>query len=95
MFLYGCFEFHYQLFQSFYIKFMIKCDPFGFLYLFNDFLEGVDIFFVFGFHSQYDIVVLRQITDSFTEEDFNSGIKYLEEVYGAKICDLDDFIARI
>lgn len=43
----------------------------------------------------YDIVVPRQTTDSFTEEDFNSGIKYLEEVYGAKICDLDDFIARI
>lgn len=42
----------------------------------------------------FDIVVPRETTNSFTEEDYLSGLKYLKEVYGADICDLDALIAK-
>ena len=35
----------------------------------------------------YNLVVAKDATDSFTEEDYNYGIKYLKEVYGAQISD--------
>lgn len=40
----------------------------------------------------YDIVVPKETTNSFTEEDYNYGLKYLKEVYGAKICSMNDLI---
>ena len=41
----------------------------------------------------FNIVVPKDATDSFTEEDYNIGIKYLKEVYGAEITDVDSVIA--
>lgn len=40
----------------------------------------------------YNIVVASDATDSFTEEDYNYGIKYLKEVYGAEISAVDEII---
>ena len=42
----------------------------------------------------YNIIVAKDATDSFTEEDYNMGIKYLKEVYGAEITDVDSLTAR-
>jgi nicotinamidase-related amidase len=66
---------------------------------------GVDAVVITGLHAHmccrhtsadayylgYDIVVPRETTNSFTEEDYEYGLRYLKEVYGAKICDLEDF----
>jgi nicotinamidase-related amidase len=41
----------------------------------------------------YDIVIPQDATDSFTEEDYTSGIKYLKDVYGAKITTTGEIIA--
>ncbi|MDY5424076.1 isochorismatase family cysteine hydrolase [Hornefia butyriciproducens] len=43
----------------------------------------------------YDIVVPKDATDSFTEEDYNMGTRYLKEVYGAEITDVDSFLANL
>ena len=40
----------------------------------------------------YGIVVAKDATDSFTEEDYLYGIKYLKEVYGAEITDVDSLL---
>jgi len=40
----------------------------------------------------YEIIVPGDGTDSFTEEDYLGGIKYLREVYGAKITTVDEVI---
>lgn len=40
----------------------------------------------------YGIVVAKDATDSFTEEDYLYGIKYLKEVYGAEITDVDSLV---
>jgi nicotinamidase-related amidase len=70
---------------------------------------GVDTVVITGLHAHmccrhtaadayyrgYDIIVPRETTDSFTKEDFEYGLKYLEEVYGAKICDLDELLADL
>ncbi len=67
---------------------------------------GVDTVIITGLHTHmcvrhtaadayqlgYDIVVAKDATDSFTEEDYISGIKYLKEVYGAEITDADTLI---
>lgn len=42
----------------------------------------------------YQIVVPRETTNAFTQEDYESGLKYLKEVYGARICGLDELIAE-
>lgn len=69
---------------------------------------GVDTVVITGLHAHmccrhttadayylgYDIVVPRETTNSFTEEDYLGGLKYLEEVYGADICDLDELLAK-
>lgn len=36
----------------------------------------------------YSVVVAKDATDSFTQEDYDYGIKYLKEVYGAEITDV-------
>lgn len=43
----------------------------------------------------YKIVVAKDATDSFTEEDYNYGIKYLKEVYGAEITDVDTLLKTL
>lgn len=40
----------------------------------------------------YEVNVCKDCTDSFTEEDYNYGIKYLKEVYGANIYSVDELI---
>lgn len=45
-----------------------------------------------AYYRGYDIIVPRETTDSFTEEDYEGGLKYLQEVYGAKICSLDELL---
>jgi len=69
---------------------------------------GVDTLIITGLHAHmccrhtaadayflgYGLCVPRQTTNSFTEEDYISGLRYLEEVYGAEVCELDDLIAR-
>lgn len=40
----------------------------------------------------YKIIIPKDATDSFTEEDYLNGIKYLKEVYGAQITTTDEII---
>ncbi len=40
----------------------------------------------------YDIVVAKDATNSFTAEDYESGLRYLKEVYGAEISDVSSLI---
>ena len=40
----------------------------------------------------YNVVVAKDATDSFTQEDYDYGIKYLKEVYGAEITDVDTLL---
>jgi nicotinamidase-related amidase len=68
---------------------------------------GVDTVIMTGLHAHmcvrhtsadaycwgFNIVVPKDATDSFTEEDYNIGIKYLKEVYGATITTVDDLTA--
>lgn len=70
---------------------------------------GVDTVIVTGLHAHmccrhtcadaymngFDIVVPRETTTSFTDEDYESGLKYLKEVYGADVCNLEDTLADI
>lgn len=67
---------------------------------------GVDTVILTGLHAHmcvrhtaadayqlgYGIVVAKGATDSFTEEDYLYGIKYLKEVYGAEITDVDSLL---
>ena len=39
----------------------------------------------------YDIVVIKDATNSFTAEDYEYGLKYLKDTYGAEITDTDTF----
>lgn len=43
----------------------------------------------------YDVVVAKDATDSFTEEDYLYGIKYLKDTYGAEITDVDTLLATL
>lgn len=42
----------------------------------------------------YNVVVAKDATDSFTEEDYVSGIKYLHDVYGAEITTVDELLTK-
>lgn len=67
---------------------------------------GVDTVIMTGLHTHmcvrhtsadayqlgYDVVVASDATDSFTEEDYNYGIKYLKDVYGAKIYTVKELV---
>lgn len=69
---------------------------------------GVDTVVITGLHTHmccrhtsadayfygYKIVVPRETTNSFTQEDYEYGLKYLKDVYGAEICDLKDLLAK-
>ena len=43
-----------------------------------------------AFSLGYDIVVAADATDSFTREDYESGINYLKTVYGATVYSVDE-----
>jgi nicotinamidase-related amidase len=43
----------------------------------------------------YDVVVAKDATDSFTEEDYNYGIKYLKDTYDAEISDVDSILKML
>lgn len=45
-----------------------------------------------AFYLGYNIFVPKETTNSFTEEEYSYGLKYLKEVYGAEICDMEDLI---
>ena len=69
---------------------------------------GVDTVILTGLHAHmcvrhtaadayqlgYDVVVAKDATDSFTEEDYLYGIKYLRETYGAKVTDVDTLVSE-
>lgn len=42
----------------------------------------------------YDLVVPSDGVDSFTAEDYESGLKYLKEIYGAEIMTVDELLER-
>lgn len=42
----------------------------------------------------YHIIVAKDATNSFTEEDYLSGLKYLKEVYDAEIVTVDELIKK-
>ncbi len=68
---------------------------------------GVDTVIMTGLHTHmcvrhtsadayqlgYDVVVCKDATDAFTEEDYVSGLKYLHDIYGAEITDAASLIA--
>lgn len=43
----------------------------------------------------YSVIVAKDATDSFTQEDYDYGIKYLKEVYGAEITDVDTLLKAL
>ena len=45
-----------------------------------------------AFQLGYKVVVATDATDSFTEEDYKGGIKYLKEVYGAELHTVDELL---
>ena len=70
---------------------------------------GVDTVIMTGLHTHmcvrhtsadayqlgYSVVVAKDATDSFTQEDYDYGIKYLKEVYGAEITDVDTLLKTL
>ncbi len=46
-----------------------------------------------AFFRGYKIVVAKDGVDAFTEEDHERGLKYLEEVYNAKVMPVDEIIS--
>lgn len=67
---------------------------------------GVDTVIMTGLHTHmcvrhtsadayclgYNIVVAKDATDCFTKEDYEYGLKYLKEVYGAEITTVDELL---
>ena len=67
---------------------------------------GVDTVIMTGLHAHmcvrhttadaycwgYHIIVPKDATDSFTEAEYEAGIKYLKEVYGAEITTVDELV---
>lgn len=70
---------------------------------------GVDTVIMTGLHTHmcvrhtsadayclgYNVVVASDATDSFTQEDYDGGIKYLKEVYGARVRTVDELIEEM
>ncbi|MCM1195299.1 MAG: cysteine hydrolase [Corallococcus sp.] len=42
----------------------------------------------------YNVVVAKDATDCFTQEDYDYGIKYLVDTYGAEITDVDSLLKQ-
>ena len=69
---------------------------------------GVDTVIMTGLHTHmcvrhtsadayclgYNVVVAKDATNSFTEEDYTYGLKYLADIYGAEITDVDTLVAK-
>jgi nicotinamidase-related amidase len=67
---------------------------------------GVDTVIMTGLHAHmcvrhtsadayqlgYNVVVAKDATDSFTAEDYEIGIRYLKDVYGAEITSVDELV---
>lgn len=67
---------------------------------------GVDTVIMTGLHTHmcvrhtsadayclgYNVVVASDATDAFTKEDYDGGIKYLKDVYGATVYTVDELI---
>ncbi|MFA5236178.1 MAG: isochorismatase family cysteine hydrolase [Bacilli bacterium] len=47
-----------------------------------------------AYQLEYQVVVASDATDSFTEEDYKNGIRYLKEVYAAEIFTVDELIKQ-
>ena len=45
-----------------------------------------------AYYRGYNIIVPTDGVDSFTEEDYLAGLKYLKEVYGAEISNVDEIV---
>ena len=70
---------------------------------------GVDTVIMTGLHTHmcvrhtsadayclgYNVVVAEDATNSFTKEDYESGLKYLKEVYDAKIYSVDELLEML
>ena len=70
---------------------------------------GVDTVIMTGLHAHmcvrhttadayywgYRIIVPTDATDSFTKEDYEYGIRYLKDVYGAQLTTVDELIAAM
>ncbi len=70
---------------------------------------GVDTVILTGLHTHmcvrhtaadayqlgYNIVVASDATNSFTEEDYQYGLKYLKDVYGAEVLTVDELIKQM
>ncbi|MBR6517508.1 MAG: cysteine hydrolase [Bacilli bacterium] len=70
---------------------------------------GVDTVIMTGLHAHmcvrhtsadayqygYNVLVAKDATDSFTEEDYLYGIKYLKETYDAEISDVDSILKML
>lgn len=48
-----------------------------------------------AYQNGFDVVVAKDATDSFTEEDYQYGLKYLKDTYGAEISDVDSILASL
>ena len=69
---------------------------------------GVDTCVIAGLHAHmccrhtaadayqygFDLVIPEETTDSFTEEDYQMGMKYFKDTYGGDICKLDDLLKK-
>ncbi len=69
---------------------------------------GVDTVIMTGLHAHmcvrhtsadayqlgYKVIAATDAMDSFTEEDYKYGVKYLKEVYGAELATVDELLAR-
>jgi len=69
---------------------------------------GVDTLIITGLHAHmcvrhtcadayqwgYDIIVPTDGVESFTQEDFDGGVKYLKETYAADITDIDHIVSE-
>ena len=45
-----------------------------------------------AYYRGYNIIVPTDGVDSFTEEDYQGGLKYLKEVYGARLVTVDELV---
>lgn len=43
----------------------------------------------------YDVVAIKDATNSFTAEDYEYGLSYLKGTYDAEITDTDTFLASL
>ncbi|MCF0117695.1 MAG: cysteine hydrolase [Bacilli bacterium] len=47
-----------------------------------------------AFQYGFNVVVAKDATDSFTLEDYENGLKYLKEVYGAEIYSVEELVKQ-